>query len=114
SMSAIVTQFYDNQIPDPAYAAFKGTNTMPFMPPFLGVMALLGGGWALLSEWRGRRIGAASFLFVVWLGGLASVAASRIPFIHNLRYLVPWTMLAIPLAVLGIRRLSALFKSHEE
>lgn len=114
TLTAIVTRFHFNTIPDPAYALFKGTDTMPYLAPGTFLLAMLGGAFLLVAEWRAGRPGAGSLLALCWLGGLASLAASLLPFIHQQRYVAPYTALAIVLAVLGMRRLGQLFQQHEE
>lgn len=113
NLAAIATDFFANRIPDPAYTAFKGNPVMPYVALGLGFLAVFGGGSAIITDWRTRRPSLPSLMAILWLAGLLSVTASRYPFIHHQRYLVPWSVLAIPLAMLGIRRISALFGQND-
>ncbi|MEO8376313.1 MAG: hypothetical protein ABI579_01470 [Candidatus Sumerlaeota bacterium] len=114
TLSAIATRFYANQIPDDAYAKFKGFQSMPYVPVGLGFVAALGAGFCIVTEFRARRFGGGSFLAIVWLAGLCSVAGSWLPFIHQQRYLAPWTPLAILLAMVAVRRIAQLFQQLEQ
>lgn len=110
---AIFFRFYQNQIPDDGYALFKGTSTLPYVPVVLLPLALFGAGWAMLADLRSRAPGAMTLLGLLWLAGLFALCVSAIPFIHQQRYLAPWTPLAIIAAAVGIRRLAALFQQQE-
>lgn len=114
TLSAIPLRFYRNIVPDNGYALFKGTDYLPYVPWGLGFLALAGGCYAAMMEWRGRRPGPVTLLLAAWLVGLASLAGSALPFIHQQRYLAPWTVLAIVLAVVGLRRVAQLFQQHED
>ncbi|MCC5874795.1 MAG: hypothetical protein JJU11_01120 [Candidatus Sumerlaeia bacterium] len=114
SLAAIPLRFYQNQVPDEAYAAFKGVGTMPYVPVGLIYLSVFGAGFALVNGWRsGKPVGGA-FLALVWVGGLASVITSHIPFIHQQRYLAPWTVPAIILGVIGAWRVSQVFHQFQE
>jgi len=113
TLDAIATRFYANMIPDPAYAAFKGTTTMPYIAPFLGFPALFGAGWVMANQWRKGRPAGGVLLALLWVLGLATLAASRLPFIHHQRYLAPYTVMAIALAAVGLWRIAQLFQQHE-
>ncbi|MCC6546392.1 hypothetical protein IT570_04410 [Candidatus Sumerlaeota bacterium] len=114
TLSAIATRFYSNEIPDDAYAAFKGTGMMPYVPAGLGVLAALGAAFVVVTEFRARRFGGGTLLAIVWVAGLCSVAASWLPFVHQQRYLAPWTPLAILLAMIALRRIAQLFQQLEQ
>lgn len=114
SLAAIPLRFYQNQVPDEAYAAFKGTSTMPYVPVGIFLLAVFGAGFALVNGWRsGKPVGGA-LLSLVWIGGLASVITSHIPFIHQQRYLAPWTVPAIILGVIGAWRISQVFHQFQD
>jgi hypothetical protein len=114
TLVAIPLRFYRNIVPDSGYALFKGTDYLPYVPWGLGILALAGGFYAAMMEWRGRRPGPVTLLLAMWLVGLASLTGSALPFIHQQRYLAPWTLPATVLAVVGLRRLAQLFQQHEE
>lgn len=114
TLSAIGTRFYSNQIPDPSYAAFKGRESMPYIPMGVGLLALFASGWLVVREWHSRRSAGGTFLALLWIIGLASIAASRLPFVHQQRYLAPYTVLAIALAAVAIWRIAQLFQQYEE
>ncbi|MDX2175557.1 MAG: hypothetical protein SF028_03700 [Candidatus Sumerlaeia bacterium] len=107
---AIAFRFYRNIIPHDGFALFRGTGYMPYMPMGLGALALFGGAFAWL---RGRHVGTFALL-LLWLGGIAAMTASAIPFVHNQRYLAPWTVLATVLAVAGARALAADAPRHRD
>ncbi|MCC7392063.1 hypothetical protein IT571_06855 [Candidatus Sumerlaeota bacterium] len=114
TLSSIATRFYANEIPDDAYAAFKGTRSMPYVPVGLGLLAAFGAAFAVITEFRARRFGGGTLLAIVWIAGLCSVAASWIPFVHQQRYLAPWTVPAILLATMALRRIGQLFQQLEQ
>ncbi len=114
TLAAIVTRFHANLVPDRAYAAFKGMDSMPYIPPGLGILAMLGAGFLVIFEWRAKRFAGGTLLALAWIGGLVSVAASWLPFIHQQRYLAPWTVLAVVLALVAVRRIAQLFQQLEE
>lgn len=111
TLVAIPTRFYANIIPDDGYALFKGTDYMPYLPAGLAFVALLTGVVLAAEDWRERRIRATTFALAIWLVGLLSLSISGLPFIHQQRYLVPWTPLIIVLAVVGIWRAAARLKA---
>lgn len=113
-LNAIPLRFYHNFIPDDAYAAFKGTDVLPYVAPGMFYLSVFGAGFALMTGWRSGKPAGGSFLALLWLGGLASVATSLIPFIHQQRYLAPWTIPAIILAVTGAWRISQVFHQFQE
>jgi hypothetical protein len=106
-------KFYWNQIPDPYYADFKGVESLPYVATGMVLLSLFAAGWLLVSEFRSGKLGGGSFLALAWFGGVASLSASLMPFIHQQRYPAPYTVLAIVLAVLGLYRLSQLFQQRE-
>lgn len=106
TLFAIPTRFYNNIVPHDGYALFKGTDYLPYVPTALGVTALFGGIIAAIRERGESQAPLALFLVLVWLLGLASLAASSLPWIHQQRYLAPWTLPAIVLAMVGLSRLS--------
>lgn len=114
TLAHIATRFYFNTIPDPVYAAFKGTDTMPYVPAGLILLTAFGAGWIVVTEWRTGRAEASMFLALVWVVGLCSLCASRLPFVHHQRYLAPWTVPAILLGIVAVHRLAQLFQQHEE
>ncbi len=114
TLAGVAGKFYFNTIPDALYAQFKGDSFMPYVPIGLGILALLGGAYLLVTEWRTGRPAGGSFLALAWVLGLASLSASLLPFIHQQRYVAPYTVLAIILAVVAIRRIAMLFQQHED
>lgn len=114
TLSRVAMKFHANVIPDPLYAGFKGDPNLPYMPAGLGLLAALGAGFLLVGEWRSRRPAAGVYTVAAWVLGLGTVAASMLPFIHQQRYLAPYTALAIVLAMVALARLAQLFKQHEE
>ncbi len=109
-----IVRFHANLVPDDAYAAFKGTTSLPYLAPGLAVAGLFGAGMLVVGESRDGRPAGGTLLVLAWLLGLASVAASGLPFIHQQRYLAPYTVLLVVLGVVGLWRLSQLFQQHEE
>lgn len=114
TVNAIFTDFYQNRIPDPGYALLKGRATMPYVPPGFLLLGAFGAAWTVAQEWRTRRVGMGTGLVLFWLAGLASVAASRLPFIHEQRYLAPWTAMAVPLAAAGLYQLGGFLAGREQ
>lgn len=112
--SAIAFKFHANLVPDPAYAAFKGTISLPYIPVGVGLLAATGGAMLVVMEWRVGRPAGGTLTALTWIVGLASIGASALPFIHQQRYLAPWTVFALILAVTAIRRIGQLFQQLEE
>ncbi|CAN5451633.1 hypothetical protein BH09SUM1_BH09SUM1_06390 [soil metagenome] len=114
SFSALFTRFYQNVIPDPRYAQFKGYAQMPYVPVAMLPLALLGAGFCVIMEWRSGRPAGGAFAALAWIGGLAAICTSLIPFAHQQRYPAPFTPLAIVLAVVALRRIAQLFQQLEK
>ncbi len=105
--------FYNNIVPDTAYAQFKQTQFLPYVPVGLSLLVALGIGFALSDTWRTRRFGAWVLITLVFLLGIASLLGTYLPFVHQQRYLAPWTVPAILLAVLAARELAGLLHRGE-
>lgn len=111
TLVAIPTRFYRNIIPDDGYALFKGTDFMPYVPAGLAFLALAAGVLLVADDLRRKRPGIATFALTIWMVGLASLAISGLPFIHQQRYLVPWTPIIILLAMIGICKIASHLKA---
>ncbi len=105
--------FYNNAVPDPAYADFKQTQFLPYMPVGLSLLIALGAGFALADAWRTQRFGSWVLLTAAFFLGAASLLGTYLPFVHQQRYLAPWTVPAVLLAVYALRELSALLHRGE-
>lgn len=112
-LAAIVTDYFNNRIPDPRQIEWRGHSVRLYLPPLAAWLAVLGGGIGLAGEWRRGRPGVMTLATLWWVGGLCSVACSYLPFIHNQRYLAPWTPLCLFLALAGVQRIARLFDPHE-
>lgn len=112
-LAAIFTDYFNNRIPDPRQVEWRGHSVRLYLPPLAAWLAVLGGGIGLAGEWRRGRPAIMTLATLWWVGGLCSVACSYLPFIHNQRYLAPWTPLCLFLALAGVHRIARLFDPHE-
>ncbi len=114
TLFGIFGRFYLNRVPDPLYGQFKGTTVMPYLPVGAALFALTGAALYLVKEIRWGRPSGGSLVTCVWLLGLVSLAASLLPFIHQQRYLAPFTVLAIVLIIEAAWYVSRIFTQKEE
>ncbi|MCB2155497.1 hypothetical protein KQI84_11480 [bacterium] len=80
----------------------------------MGILALFGGALALLVEVRARRAAAGSLVFAAWVACFASVTILSAIFGDHRQSVVTLLVLAVPLGILGAKRLAHLFPAYEE
>ncbi len=114
TLESVILRFYQNFVPHPDYAAFRGLERMPYVAPLLPFFALLGGAIALVSDWRARKLTGPSLALIFWGLGIVSLCASFFPHVHHQRYYVPWTALMICMGVLGTYRISKVFANNQQ
>ncbi|MBI1291015.1 hypothetical protein GC173_07185 [bacterium] len=113
SFWAIQARFLFNVVPDDGWAAFVGTETLPYFPPGFGLLILAGFGLLVMGETRSGKPGAGLLLALLWLGTLGAACTGLFTFAHHQRYLAPATPLAILMGCAALRRLAQLFQQLE-
>jgi len=113
TLQAIFFRYLMNVVPDENWAAFVGTDSLPYFAPGLGLLILAGFGLQLAGETRGGRPGAGMLIALMWLGSLAAVCTGLFPFSHHQRYLATVGPLGILLAAGALRKLSQVFQQQE-
>lgn len=114
SVVRYTSNFLFNEIPDPAYAKFKGFDRMPYVIPGLPLLGILGAAMMIVFEWVKKQIGPGFFIGVLVFAGPITLAGSLYPFVHQQRYLAPWTVPLIICTVVALHQLSTLFQERGE